>query len=72
MPRFLSGDELGYIKSLDYLPSSRADSNVTVSTLYDARGERTPRAVQKMAISISSDSHLVRYPGGTVLRLDRS
>lgn len=48
MPRFFSGDELGNIKALTYLPS---ESKVTVETLYDGSGKGKHRAVQKMAVS---------------------
>ncbi|KAH9981081.1 hypothetical protein BGW80DRAFT_1454018 [Lactifluus volemus] len=58
MPRFLTGDELGNIKSLNYLPS-RADSNVTVTTLCDGSNEGKERAVQKLALSTSSDIPLL-------------
>ena len=55
MPRFFSGDELGNIKALTYLPS---ESKVTVETLYDGSGKGKDRAVQKMAVSM--DGQLVR------------
>lgn len=54
MPRFFSGDELGNIKALTYLPASK----VTVETLYDGSGKGKHRAVQKMAVS--TDGQLVR------------
>jgi hypothetical protein len=54
MPRFFSGDELGNIKALNYLP---AESKVTVETLYDGSGKGKHRAVQKMAVS--TDGQLV-------------
>ncbi|KAH9180761.1 hypothetical protein EDB89DRAFT_2122170 [Lactarius sanguifluus] len=53
MPRFFSGDELGNIKALTYLPASKADSKVTVVTLYDGSGKGKHRAVQKIAVSTS-------------------
>jgi hypothetical protein len=60
MSRFFTGDELGNIKSFKYVPSSTADSNVTVSTLYDGSGKGKERAVQKLATSTSGDGPLVR------------
>ncbi|KAH9066430.1 hypothetical protein EDB87DRAFT_1679166 [Lactarius vividus] len=54
MPRFFSGDELGNIKALTYLPASKAGSKVTVVTLYDGSGKGKHRAVQKIAVSTSS------------------
>ncbi len=61
MPRFFSGDELGNIKALTYLPASKADSKVTVVTLYDGSGKGKHRAVQKLAVSTSpTDGQLVR------------
>ncbi len=60
MSRFLTGDELGNIKSFKYVPSSTAESNVTVSTLYDGSGKGKERAVQKLATSTSGDGPLVR------------
>jgi ribosome biogenesis protein NSA1 len=63
MPRFFSGDELGNIKALTYLSASKADSKVTVATLYDGSGKGKHRAVQKMAVSTSpADGQLVRVP----------
>jgi ribosome biogenesis protein NSA1 len=56
MPRFLTGDDLGNIKSFNYLSSS----NVSVSTLYDATDNPKQRAVQKLAIQTSADGPLVR------------
>ncbi|KAI9446233.1 hypothetical protein H4582DRAFT_2107980 [Lactarius indigo] len=53
MPRFFSGDELGNIKALTYLPASKADSKVTVVTLYDGSSKGKRRAVQKIAVSTS-------------------
>ncbi|KAF8268881.1 hypothetical protein EI94DRAFT_1771451 [Lactarius quietus] len=53
MPRFFSGDELGNIKALSYLPASKADSKVTLTTLYDGSDKGKRRAVQKMAVSTS-------------------
>lgn len=53
MPRFFSGDELGNIKALTYLPASKADSKLTVATLYDGSGKGKHRAVQKIAVSTS-------------------
>jgi ribosome biogenesis protein NSA1 len=72
MPRFLTGDELGNIKSLNYLPSSRAGLKVTVTTLCDESSKGKERAVQKLALSISSDIPLVRGHFGTVPGLGRS
>jgi ribosome biogenesis protein NSA1 len=66
MPRFLTGDELGNIKSLNYLPSSRADSKATVTTLFDGDSKGKERAVQKLALSTSSDIPLVRGHYGSM------
>src|SRR5580692_7360662 len=61
MPRFLTGDELGNIKAFKYVPSSGAESKVTVTTLYDGSGKGKERAVQKLAITpTSGDGPLVR------------
>ena len=60
MPRFVTGDELGNIKSFNYQPSSTAQSKVTVSTLYDGTDKGKQRAVQKLAIHASGDGPLVR------------
>lgn len=61
MPRFLTGDELGNIKAFKYVPSSRAESKVTVTTLYNGSGKGKERAVQKLAITpTSGDGPLVR------------
>jgi ribosome biogenesis protein NSA1 len=57
MPRFLAGDELGNIKSFKYAPSSKAESRVTVATLYDGSGKGKERAVQKLAVHSSGDGH---------------
>jgi hypothetical protein len=56
MPRFFSGDELGNIKALTYLPASK----VTVVTLHDGGGKGKHRAVQKIAVSTApTDGQLV-------------
>jgi ribosome biogenesis protein NSA1 len=60
MPRFLIGDQLGNLKSFNYLPSSTAHSKVTVSTLYDGSDKGKRLAVQKLAIQASEDAPLVR------------
>jgi ribosome biogenesis protein NSA1 len=60
MPRFLTGDELGSIKSLNYVLSSKAESKVTVTTLYDGSGKAKERAVQKLAVTTSENGPLVR------------
>jgi ribosome biogenesis protein NSA1 len=60
MPRFLTGDELGNIKSLKYLPSSRADSKVTVTTLFNGSVKGKERAAQKLAVSTLGDGPVVR------------
>ena len=58
--RFLTGDQLGNIKSFNYIPSSTAQSKVTVSTLYDGGDKGKERAVQKLAVQTSADGPLVR------------
>lgn len=55
MPRFVTGDELGNIKSFNYVPSSTAQSKVAVSTLYDGADKGKQRAVQKLAVHTSGD-----------------
>ena len=60
MPRFLTGDELGNIKSLKYVPSSRADSKVTVTTLFNGSVKGKERAAQKLAVSTPGDGLVVR------------
>jgi hypothetical protein len=58
--RFLTGDQLGNIKSFNYVSSSTAQSKVTVSTLYDGGDKGKGRAVQKLAVQTSADGPLVR------------
>jgi len=61
--RFLTGDQLGNIKSFIYIPSTTAQSKVTVSTLYDGSDKGKERAVQKLAVQTSAlpaDGPLVR------------
>ena len=58
--RFLTGDQLGNIKSVIYIPSTTAQSKVTVSTLYDGSEKGKERAVQKLTIQTSADGPLVR------------
>ncbi len=53
--RFFTGDQLGNIKSFNYIPSSTAQSKVTISTLYDGSDKGKERAVQKLAIQTSPD-----------------
>lgn len=60
MPRFLIGDQLGNLKTFNYLPSSTAHSNVTVNTLYDGSDKGKRHAVQKLTIQTSGDGPLVR------------
>ena len=61
MPRFFSGDELGNIKALTYLPASTLGSKVTVVTLHDGSGKGKHRAVQKIAVSTAqTDGQMVR------------
>ena len=58
--RFLTGDQLGNIRSFNYTPTSTAQSKVTVSTLYDGSDKGKERAVQKLAVQSSADGPLVR------------
>ncbi|KAI0283108.1 hypothetical protein BGY98DRAFT_953075 [Russula aff. rugulosa BPL654] len=57
--RFLTGDELGNIKSFNYIPSSTAQPKVTVSTLYDGDDKGKDRAVQKLVVQTSADGPLI-------------
>ncbi|KAN0112129.1 hypothetical protein V8E52_007869 [Russula decolorans] len=57
--RFLTGDQLGNIKSFNYVSSSTAQSKVTVSTLYDGGDKGKGRAVQKLAVQTSADGPLI-------------
>ncbi|KAH9996894.1 hypothetical protein BJV77DRAFT_1059276 [Russula vinacea] len=59
MPRFLIGDQLGNLKTFNYLPSSTAHSNVTVNTLYDGSDKGKRHAVQKLTIQTSGDGPLI-------------
>ncbi|KAI0302244.1 hypothetical protein BC826DRAFT_987995 [Russula brevipes] len=59
MPRFLTGDELGSIKSLSYVLSPKAESKATVTTLYDGSGKAKERAVQKLAATTSENGPLI-------------
>jgi hypothetical protein len=58
--QFLTGDRLGNIKSINYIPSSTGQSKVTVSTLYDGGDKGKERAVQKLAVLTSADGPFVR------------
>lgn len=63
--QFLTGDQRGNIKSFNYVPSSTAQSKVTVSTVYDGGDKGKERAVQKLAVLTSADGPLVRqFPRG--------
>ena len=69
--RFITGDQLGNIKSFDYIPSTTVQPKVTLSTLYDGSDKGKERAVQKLAVQASADGPLVRQsPGSFVTRID--
>ena len=61
MPRFFNGDELGNVKSFKYALSSTAESEATITTLYDGSGKGKECAVQKFAIHTSGDAPIVCY-----------
>lgn len=52
MPRFLTGDELGSIKSVSYNPNGPTETNLQLKTLHDGTTTTTgrTRGVQKLAI----------------------
>lgn len=69
MPQFLTGDELGNIKSFKYAPSSKAESKVTIATLYGGSGKGKERAVQKLAVHSLGDDPLVRQVNSSMSTL---
>ncbi|KII88580.1 hypothetical protein PLICRDRAFT_629267 [Plicaturopsis crispa FD-325 SS-3] len=53
---FLTGDELGNIKTLRYFPEGTADGQKTeVKTIHDGTSGEKPKGVQKLCIGSSSD-----------------
>lgn len=51
MPRFLTGDELGSIKSVSYDPDASSANKLLLRTLHDGTPTGRTRGVQKLAIS---------------------
>ncbi|KAG9318436.1 hypothetical protein JVU11DRAFT_527 [Chiua virens] len=51
MPRFLTGDELGNIKSVSYDPNALPEHKLSLKTLHDGTSNGRTRGVQKLAIS---------------------
>ncbi|KAH7889744.1 hypothetical protein F5I97DRAFT_1801153 [Phlebopus sp. FC_14] len=57
MPRFLTGDELGSIKSVSYIPNEPPESRTQLKTLYDGTSTGRTRAIQRLAISRENVDH---------------
>ncbi|KAF9246568.1 hypothetical protein BU15DRAFT_39865 [Melanogaster broomeanus] len=51
MPRFLTGDELGSIKSVSYHPNDAPGTQTQLRTLHDGTSTSRARGVQRLAIS---------------------
>lgn len=61
MPRFLTGDELGSIKSVSYDPDASPTNKLLLKTLRDGTSTGRRQSVQRLAISTSGPT-LVRAP----------
>lgn len=61
MPRFLTGDELGNVKTLRYSPDAPKDTaKVEGKTIHKGNAENPVKAIQKLALLSASGSKLVR------------
>jgi ribosome biogenesis protein NSA1 len=60
MPRFLVGDELGNIKSVQYNPASQETSKSVLKTLHDGTATGRAKGIQKLALSNAEENILVR------------
>jgi len=60
MPRFLVGDELGNIKSLQYSPVSQETQKSVLKTLHDGTSTGRTKGIQKLALSNAGEKSLVR------------
>jgi len=58
MPRFLTGDELGSIKSVSYDPGTSTTNKLLLKTLHDGTSAGRARGVQKLAISRSGSTQV--------------
>lgn len=59
MPRFLTGDELGNIKSLRHSPG---ENKIEVKTIHNGMANDRPNSIDALAItSYSGSSKLVRF-----------
>ena len=59
MPRFLTGDELGSIKSVSYDPDASPANKLLLKTLHGGTLTGRTRGIQKLAI-VKSNPTLVR------------
>lgn len=51
MPRFLTGDELGSIKSVSYDPNASSANQLLLKTVHDSTSTGRTRGIQRLAIS---------------------
>ncbi|OJA14005.1 hypothetical protein AZE42_07005 [Rhizopogon vesiculosus] len=59
MPRFLFGDELGNIKSVQYDPASQETSKSVLKTLHDGTATGRTKGIQKLALNNAGEKSLL-------------
>ncbi|KAH7916031.1 hypothetical protein BJ138DRAFT_1109169 [Hygrophoropsis aurantiaca] len=72
MPRFLTADELGNIKSVRYLPTETSEQKCQTKTLYDGSTGKKKKSTSKLAFSADGDTKLLAagYNDGSISLFD--
>ncbi|KAH7930829.1 hypothetical protein BV22DRAFT_1190936 [Leucogyrophana mollusca] len=68
MPRFLTGDELGNIKSVRYSPAEANETRVQLKTLHDGSTGKKKKSTSKLAFAADGDAKLLvgGYSDGSI------